>query len=161
MMSPDRPAPRIRSFSNRTIRLVTLLTLVAIAATVLASTNSSARWIGQRLFAGVATIITGGSPDANVATANHALASNSEEAAPQSPSATMTTARRGHAATRLADGRVLITGGDNAGGGYLSEAEIFDPATGTFSVAGSMAVGRSDHAAVKLADGKVLISGGR
>ena len=70
-------------------------------------------------------------------------------------------ARRGHTATRLADGRVLIVGGDNAGGGYLGEAEIFDPVAGTFSAVGSMGLGRSDHGAVKLADGTVLITGGR
>lgn len=35
--------------------------------------------------------------------------------------------RFGHTETRLADGRVLITGGGPAGG---ATAEIFDPATG-------------------------------
>ena len=34
--------------------------------------------------------------------------------------------------TTLADGRVLVTGGDN-----VDTAEIYDPATGTFTPAGS------------------------
>src|ERR1041384_4965201 len=130
MMSPSRPTSRIRSLSNITLRITVLLVLVAVAATLLASTNSSARSIGQRLFAGAAAIVTGGSPEANVAPANHSLAS--EEAAPQVQSSTMTIERRGHTATRLSDGRVLIAGGENAGGA-LNKTEIYDPVAATFS----------------------------
>jgi hypothetical protein len=124
----------------------------------LASTNSSARSLGQKFFARAAAIVSG-SREAKVAPMNRSLAS--AEAVPQTPGSTMATARRGHTTTRLSDGRVLIAGGDNAGGGYLSEAEIFDPANSTFTAVGSMVIGRSDHAAVKLSDGRVLIIGGR
>jgi hypothetical protein len=76
----------------------------------------------------------------------------------------LTTARGFHTATRLSDGRVLITGGDPAAwtfsGPYLASAEIYDPATGTFTATGSMAVGRELHAASLLSDGRVLITGG-
>jgi hypothetical protein len=76
----------------------------------------------------------------------------------------MTTARGFHTATRLSDGRVLITGGDPAAwtfsGPYLASAEVYDPATGTFTATGSMAVGRELHAASLLSDGRVLITGG-
>ena len=72
----------------------------------------------------------------------------------------MTVARLGHTASRLPDGRVLIVGGDREAT-INSTAEIFDPASGTFStVASPLAVTRIHHAAASLADGRVLIFGG-
>ena len=65
MMSPNRPTVRTRLLSNKTIR-ITILSLVALGATVLMSANSSARLLGQRLIAGAAAIITG-SPKADYA----------------------------------------------------------------------------------------------
>jgi hypothetical protein len=66
-------------------------------------------------------------------------------------------------ATLLADGRVLVTGGTHTGDTgtvYNREAEIYDPATGTFSATGSMSVPRIGHAAIRLNDGRVLVLGG-
>src|ERR1043166_7310071 len=40
--------------------------------------------------------------------------------------------RRGHTATLLSDGKVLIVGGENQNG-FVTEAEIYDPLTQTFS----------------------------
>ena len=54
-------------------------------------------------------------------------------------------ARLGHTATELADGRILIVGGENAGG-PVSEAEILDPASGALSITGNSGVARADHA---------------
>jgi hypothetical protein len=73
--------------------------------------------------------------------------------------------RRLHRATALPDGRVLITsglGGDsNTANGFLSGAEIYDPATGTFTGAGDlMNTARYNHLAILLYTGKVLIAGG-
>ena len=69
--------------------------------------------------------------------------------------------RTGHTATRLADGRVLIAGGTDAGTGpAMASAEIYDPATGRSVPTGSMAVPRSGHVAALLGDGRVLIAGG-
>ena len=42
----------------------------------------------------------------------------------------MTTARGGPTTTLLADGRVLLVGGDDAD---VPTAELYDPATGSFS----------------------------
>jgi hypothetical protein len=67
--------------------------------------------------------------------------------------------RRGHTATLLEDGKVLIVGGDNAGG-VVSQAEIFDPVSRTSIVAASI-LARTDHTATRLSDGRVLVVGGR
>lgn len=72
------------------------------------------------------------------------------------PTGSMSVARNGHAAARLADGRVLITGGDES---LASSAEIYDPATGRFSPTGPMTEYRINHEAVTLDDGRVLIVG--
>jgi large repetitive protein len=79
-----------------------------------------------------------------------------------SPTGTMTNLRCGHDATVLPDGRVLLTGGATnwvGSTGQLS-AELYDPATGTFSRTGSMADARAIHTATRLLDGRVLIAGG-
>jgi hypothetical protein len=75
----------------------------------------------------------------------------------------LTTARGNHTATRLLSGKVLIAGGTGSdGGSALASAELFDPATGTFSpTAVPMAYARSmGHTATLLPDGRVLIAGG-
>lgn len=59
----------------------------------------------------------------------------------------------------LADGRVLVGGGD--GGPSLATVELFDPRTGTFSRTGSMDRPRSAGvSATLLPDGRVLVLGG-
>lgn len=58
--------------------------------------------------------------------------------------ANMIIERRGHTATLLSDGRVLIVGGENANG-TVGPAEIFDPAANTFSLhAGNDPIPASD-----------------
>jgi len=75
----------------------------------------------------------------------------------------MTTARESHTSTLLKDGRVLITGGHKdrrANITIYTSAEIYNPASGTFTATGNLTVKRHKHDAVRLADGRVLIVGG-
>jgi hypothetical protein len=72
--------------------------------------------------------------------------------------------RAQHTATRLLDGRVLIVGGvyeiSSAQLNTTWSAEIFDPATNTFTAADDLGDPRHDHAALRLPDGRVLVTGG-
>ena len=58
--------------------------------------------------------------------------------------------------TTLADGRVLVTGGDN-----VDTAEIYDPTTGTFAPAGSAPQIKGLNLPVLLSDGRVVLIGQR
>jgi hypothetical protein len=72
----------------------------------------------------------------------------------------MTMPRSYHTATRLNDGRVLITGGNDQFGSPTASTELFDPASRTFSSAGNMPSKSANHAAVLLNDGRVAVFGG-
>jgi hypothetical protein len=61
--------------------------------------------------------------------------------------------------TTQTQSKVLIAGGDSLSGA-LATAELYDPATGTFSTTGALNVGRFDHTATLLTDGTVLLAGG-
>ena len=71
--------------------------------------------------------------------------------------------RRWHTATLLPDGKVLVVGGyryayiyDNVS----ASAELFDPATGAWSLTGFLITARINHTATLLSSGKVLVAGG-
>jgi hypothetical protein len=76
----------------------------------------------------------------------------------------MAVGRHKHAAVLLGSGKVLVVGGsDNRDWhGEYSSAEIYDPATGMFSVTGTMSTARFKlpYAAVLLGNGTVLVAGG-
>ncbi len=77
------------------------------------------------------------------------------------PTGSLATGRGFHAATLLADGRVLVTGGFiTVDPSMTASAEVYDPSTGLFDPAGAMQVGRVLHSAVLLTDGRVLALGG-
>src|SRR5882724_9112883 len=87
-----------------------------------------------------------------IALALTGLAAAAEQVQPTSP---MTVARRGHTATVLADGRVLLVGGlDDSG--PVAAAEVFDPTTKAFQAVGNLAVARYGHTATLLPSGLVL-----
>jgi len=73
----------------------------------------------------------------------------------------MSIARRGFTATLLANGKVLVAGGNDSLGNFLASAELYDPGTGTWVSTGSMTTPRSSHTATLLGDGKVLVAGGQ
>jgi len=74
----------------------------------------------------------------------------------------MTEARGGgHSATVLQDGKVLVAGGNSISAPFiLASAELYDPATGTWTATGRLSAGRSGHTATLLPDGRVLVVGG-
>jgi phage baseplate assembly protein gpV len=75
----------------------------------------------------------------------------------------MNSARENATATLLKNGKVLVAGGDAHPAmtyTYYASAEIYDPATGKFTITGSMTAARADATAILLADGRVLVAGG-
>ena len=78
----------------------------------------------------------------------------------------MSVPRANHTATLLATGQVLVIGGIPqvpavyVGYAPTSSAEIYDPASNAFALAGNMADGRFWHSATLLSDGRVLVVGG-
>ena len=74
----------------------------------------------------------------------------------------LTTARQGGGAPLLPDGRVLVAGGagPNPPTYTLDSAEIYDPATGSWSATGSMTTARRGNTITLLPNGKVLVAGG-
>jgi N-acetylneuraminic acid mutarotase len=80
-----------------------------------------------------------------------------------STTGSMAVARAYHTATVLSTGKVLVAGGtaDVANGGTSTAlAEIYDPATGTFSSTGSLPSSTTAHSATALPGGRVLVAGG-
>ena len=71
----------------------------------------------------------------------------------------LATARNGHTATLLPNGKVLVAGGGD-GGSILASAELYDPASGTWSATGSLVFARFAHTATLLPNSKVLVAGG-
>ena len=71
----------------------------------------------------------------------------------------MSAARRGHTATLLGNGKLLVAGGGNTG--LLASAELYDPATNLWTMATSMTTARQGHTATLLGNGKVLVVGGQ
>lgn len=74
--------------------------------------------------------------------------------------APLATSRYGHTATVLANGKVLVAGGQNPAGATAS-VELYDPATNTWTAGPSLATTRINHTATLLPNGKVLVAGGR
>ncbi len=74
----------------------------------------------------------------------------------------MVVARAAHTSTRLANGNILIVGGNATTPSFVTHvtAEVFDSTARIFSATGSMDDERALHTATLLPDGKVLVAGG-
>ena len=75
----------------------------------------------------------------------------------------MTATRVEHTAVLLATGKVLVSGGYKQTSNVvtpLASAELYNPATGTWTATGSMSTARGDHASTVLTNGFVLNTGG-
>ncbi len=69
--------------------------------------------------------------------------------------------RADHTATLLADGKVLAVGGWNTSAtNVIRGCDIYDPATNTWTTAGTLVTARRFHTATMLFDGRVLAAGG-
>ncbi len=77
-----------------------------------------------------------------------------------SATGSMSVSRQQHAATLLANGKVLVAGGQTSSGALVASAELYDPSTGAFTATGNMGLNRFLHSAVWLTNGKVLVLGG-
>ncbi|WP_375771180.1 DUF5011 domain-containing protein [Archangium gephyra] len=78
------------------------------------------------------------------------------------PAGILNTQRYHHAAVLLPNGKVLVAGGRTGefDSGTLASAELYDPATNTWSYTGSMNTARAFHTMTLLPGGKVLVTGG-
>jgi N-acetylneuraminic acid mutarotase len=76
------------------------------------------------------------------------------------PTGSMTTPRGNFSSTVLANGEVLVAGGESLFGNTIGNAELYNSATGTFVPTGSLNTAREFQAAARLPDGSVLVAGG-
>ena len=83
------------------------------------------------------------------------------------PTGSMNAARDLHTATLLQNGEVLVVGGQTFPIGQygfppsLSSAELYNPATGTWTYTGAMSTPRASFTAALLQNGQVLVAGGQ
>jgi N-acetylneuraminic acid mutarotase len=78
------------------------------------------------------------------------------------PAHSLGTARLLHVQVTLANGNVLVTGGESGlgGGTGLKSTEIYNPSTDSWSGGSDMGTARVGAVAVRLQSGKVLVAGG-
>jgi hypothetical protein len=106
------------------------------------------------------------------ATLDDPMAQNTESAGAElfdptthtwAPTASLLVARSDHRATLLADGRVLVAGGQSKPQfewSAIASAELFDPVAQTWRLTTPMNDARTNHAQVRLPDGRIWVAGG-
>jgi N-acetylneuraminic acid mutarotase len=78
----------------------------------------------------------------------------------QAVTALLPAARRGHTATLLRNGNILVVGGGSISSSWLSSAELYNPVAGTWTNTGVLNTTRMGHEATLLPNGKVLVVAG-
>src|SRR5262249_52928091 len=121
-------------------RLLVLVIFVGLLSIVLSA--SSAAPIRHLLFAQRVEA----APTAGTLSVSSARQNLSVSLAQRPTDCALNIARGEHSATLLRNGKILIVGGENQNG-FVTEAEIFDPAAGAFSVSGNLNLARADHSA--------------
>jgi len=118
--------------------------------------------MGEARFEHTATLL----PDGRVLVAGGGWPSSAEIYDPATnrwrPTGALKALHSVHTAVLLDDGSVLVAGGDRVNGGAesIGTVERYDPATGTWHVAGT-AANWLDPTAIRLGDGRVLVMDGR
>jgi hypothetical protein len=111
-------------------------------------------------------LVIGGGRDGQVPTNTAEIVDLNSPTPAWQYTSSMLNARRHANATLLPDGKVLVTGGSNStsnntAAGAILPAEMWDPATGAWSIMASLTNPRIYHStAVLLPDGRVLTAGG-
>lgn len=110
---------------------------------------------------------TGGSAGADSGAGGSAGSAGSADAGVPDPTGfrdtgSLSQPRRNFTLTKLADGRVIAIGGDVVTDvpTMISDVEIYDPTSETWSDAAPLPEPRANHVATLLADGRVLVTGG-
>ncbi len=137
----------------------------SLAAAQNTATTSHMVWTAPScVLTGVTPTITAVVTNAYGLSASKAFSVSGLPACPTgwSPAGSLSASRQWATATRLSSGKVLVAGGLNFTTTIvaLASAELYDPATNSWSPAGSMAADRMAHTATLLQSGKVLVAGG-
>ena len=152
-------------FGDTKSRVLALLTFLALMCAAFYSTSAASPtgMLLRAYFSGATAAKSGGAKAAPSLRKKVATASSFTQRAADQPiteSGNLNIERRGHTATKLAGGRILIVGGENESG-LVKKSEIFDPNSRQFALAAKLKDPRTEHTATTLADGRVLIVGGR
>lgn len=152
----------IRETPNRTFPALTTTATVTISTDPLPLTQAASLTAGRSeqismMLGNNRVLVAGGTTNGTLPVKTAEL--YNPDTNTWSATGSMVVTRRGHTATLLLDGKVLVTGGYD-GAVESPTAEIYDPATGVWTATGPMGRGRKYHTATRLGDGKVLIAGG-
>jgi hypothetical protein len=167
---------RARTVTNRLMVILAVL-FGLLAAESPASASSHGTWysappLTQARFHQASVLMADGRVLVSGGRVGDALTTSAEVLSPftmrWTPTGSMSVPRWQHTATALPNGKVLVTGGftspyaPGANAQPITEtAELYDPATGTWTPTGSMSTRRALHVAQLLDNGKVLVAGGR